>query len=665
MHCTIATVRRSPGWCVVVLLALAGSAGVAVAQPAWYDNGAAKRGFVPGISDFYQHQLYAKSVADNEVGNWESSYPNRGVLPQIGAIGGWCRPTAMVDVLARLQDRGFKGVTEANINAGGAAWQAAGNKAIQDVQAAISTTGMQAYLDARKPANMIPDGMGGMKLNPDRWANGLKFDQFMVVPADTANTEGASKNFKKGDVVLNGKIQTAAGADQGNLVDGIVYKDGGNKVDTFTAFKLLMLAEQSPSLMVLKDTTKTYSDTLWWGNFHYLAGAGVSEGGGKSQIFATDPDSNPEHKGDGSLVDGTGNRSAQPGYKLGSSKSDDAGDGGWVFHELDRATQKNTIVDAVTGAAADLTKKAFIIYGYRADGTPVFDRINDDGVVANPFANYTTLKGDDANIDKRKFVAADAAAPVGKTALDKADPAAAAIKQRFATFEFDTSAPDKAFTIRKSNDKDGAITTDGRYVDININRVETIGIKTVKDALGARPAGAGLTATPLTLISSLATTVDAFQIVSITAPAADTMSLHGSMIADSAGGLWTASFINAGMGAVDAWGNTLTSGAWQFDFLSGVLGGLPAPDLSLPDATVSLNAFVDTLSTLTDFYVFSHAKTQLDIDGNAFGGYWLAQAYGIGEELFGDQTADIIPTPGAGGLAALGALVLARRRRGA
>ncbi|MBX9638990.1 MAG: hypothetical protein K2X97_04465, partial [Mycobacteriaceae bacterium] len=518
-----------------------------------------------------------------------------------------------VDVLARLQDRGFKGVTEANINAGGAAWQAAGNKAIQDVQTAIGTVGMQNYLDARRPTDTIPDGMGGMKPNPDRWANGLKFDQFMVVQADTANTEVGSKNFKKGDVVLNGKIKTTAGADKGNLVDGIVYKEAAAKVDTFTAFKRLMLAEQNPSLMVVKDTTKTYSDTLWWSNFHYLAGAGISEAGGKAQILASDPDSNPEHNAiDGSLIAGTGNRSAKAGYKLGSSKSDDAGDGGWVFYELDRATQKTTIVDAVTGAAADLTKKAFIIYGYRSDGSPVFDRINDDGVVANPFANYTTLKGDDKNIDKRKFVAADAAPPVGKTALNKADLPAATVAQRFATFEFDKSAPDKAFTISKSNDQDGAITASGRYVNTNINRVETIGVKAVKDALGARPAGAGLTATPLTLISSLATTVDAFQIVSITAPAADSMTLNGSVIFDSAGGRWTASFIPVGMGATDAWGNELTNGAWQFDFLSGGLGGLPAPDFTMPDAAVSLNAFVNTLSTLSDFYVFSRAKRQMD-----------------------------------------------------
>ncbi|MFN0010397.1 MAG: hypothetical protein ACKVS8_02005 [Phycisphaerales bacterium] len=659
------------------------------AAPAWFDE-KKQRGFAPDVADFYQHQAFSDVTTDNEAGNWETFYPNREVYKHFATAAGICRDAAIVDVLARLEKNGFKGVTEADINKGEGKWQAAMVKAEKAMTAATGVVnGVRTYLDGRKPAAMIPDGSGGMMPNPDRWAGGLKLDQFVVMQSDTANTAEGSKNFKKGQVLIGAKVATA-GPDKGKIVEGLVYQEKGKDVDAFTATKRLLAAEQNPLATVVKAAGTEYSKTLWWSNFHTMAVAGVSEkdadGAAQFRLYVADPDSNPEHNADGTLVAGTGNRSAKAGYDVGSAKSADAGDGGWTFLQQKRgettANGRYTFIKPTDGTVVDLQKliddgeKVTFLKGLNETRTMIVPQYINDATMAMPGTVVVQKKADEQNVAKRKFGEKDLLVPSVKTTNDATVPGAADISRRLTTLQFDTSAPDKAMKVAASDEFSGAINDKGKYTGLNLGRVETIGLKAVKDALGARPIivgerpGLASIVTPLTLISSIAETVDKFQIVSATGPASDDMGLDGMAISDTAGGLWRASFMPPSPVATDAWGNPLLTGGWQFDYESGgMFGGLPAVNVLDPDSVVELPAFMSTLASLQSFFVFSHNQARTDLEGNMFGDYWLAQAYGLDEDVIEPQLealADdvLVPGPGAAGLMAAALGVFCRRRRG-
>ncbi len=615
--------------CAVILspLALAAAAGAA---PAWFNNNASQRGFLPDVPDFFQHQRYGTVNNATKSKSWETDQSQ--VLSELQTLGGWCRPTAIVNTLGRLEKNGFKGVTEAKINDGGGDWRAAANSAITTLRDHSYDAGIQAYLDARRATD---DGK--------KWATKLLFNQYTV----NAN----------GTVVVDGKT--------------IREEDKTTAVNSFDVYKRLLLNEQGVMLRVEKDATKTYSDTLWWGSnsFHYVTGAGISEAGGKKQIFFADPDSNK------------GNKSAKAGYVPGSSLSADAGDGGWVFEQTDRTKvglDRFTIVDARTGAAIDTTKKYTLVTDFTPDGVDGSGNpkeklkvIFKNGAKATDTGPLAVLKkGDDANIDARRYDAGDSDRPVPARTGAKADPTG--FEKYYGAFEFDTSALNKAYTIIKSDDNTGAINDKGRYKDVNITRFETISKSPVADQLAPVPGVGGLK-TELKLVNAITNPVDKFQIVprdgnaAVASVAASIDDLNGKSFFDSGGGMWRASFL--AIGSLDAWGNVLDGGAWQFEMVSGS-GLQPFDALDSVTEPQSLSLFVKTSMALSHYNLYSHVMALADDDGFMRPGYWMMHALGAFEELMGDQLADRaydaileVPTPSGGAVLALFGLVFSRRRR--
>ncbi|MFN0010820.1 MAG: hypothetical protein ACKVS8_04155 [Phycisphaerales bacterium] len=578
---------------------LAFCAGLAAAVPAWFDNGADQHGFFPGVPDLYQHQKYEAALTSA----WESRYPST-TFTQLAEVAGVCRQTSLVGALARLEARGFKGVTEAKINDGGGDWRDAANTAIETI---AGTASVQGYLDARRATD---DG----KL----WKAALKLNQFR---ADSAS----------------GEIS----------IDGKVYKEGpkGSEtpVNAFTIYKRLLVNEQGPMVVFKRDPAKTYSDTVWWGNFHSMGGTGVSEKNGKFRMFLTDPDSNK------------GNRSAKATYKIGSSVPGtpaDAGHAGWVFHLTDRAKndflEKHTIVDGKTGAAADITKKLTVVLALAGDGSATVRFFN--GADATDTGRITVRKkGDDDNINARKYGGGDADPPLVKTGNGAGDPAAGVLADRVARLDFDTSTLKKAITVAASDDNEGDVTDKGRFTNVLIDFIETISKSPVLDQVAApRPAplraapGATGVHTPLTFVSPLTTAVDAIQVVPVTSSAVFDATLDGATLTDSLGGMWLTSFI-PGAGETDPWGNPLPAagGAWHFERVSG--SGLPAFDAAAAGDPATLDTLVATTGSLLHYQVFVHAESTIE-GGNPFGGYWLMYPYGATEVELQQQTEHLIDT---------------------
>ncbi len=579
---------------------LAFCAGLGAAVPAWFDNGADQHGFFPGVPDFYQHQKYEAALTSS----WESRYSST-TFTHLAEVAGVCRQTSLVGAMARLEARGFKGVTEAKINDGGGDWRAAANTAIETLVGAAS---VQGYLDARRATD---DG----KL----WKAALKLNQFR---ADSATGEVS--------------------------IDGKVYKEGpkGSEtpVNAFTIYKRLLVNEQGPMVVFKRDPAKTYSDTVWWGNFHSMGGTGVSEKNGKFRMFLTDPDSNK------------GNRSAKATYKIGSSvptTAADAGHAGWVFHLTDRAKndflEKHTIVDGKTGAAADITKKLTVVLAMAGDGSATVRFFN--GADATDTGRITVKKkGDDDNVNARKYGGGDADAPIVKTGNGAGDPAAGVIADRVARLDFDTSTLKKAITVAASDDHDGDVTDKGRFTNVLIDFIETISKSPVLDQVAVprlappSPAGPATTGvhTPLTFISPLSTAVDAIQVVPVTSSAVFDATIDGATLTDSLGGTWLASFI-PGAGETDPWGNPLppAGGAWHFERVSGA--GLPAFDAAAAGDPATLDTLVATSGSLLHYQVFVHAEATVEA-GNPFGGYWLMYPYGAAEEPLRQQTEHLVDT---------------------
>lgn len=590
--------------------------GQALAQHKWYQGGK-DRGFQNSIPDFYQHQYFVGDPADK----WQTWHPDATTYPKWGEAGGLCYQVALTNAVASWEPYGYKGATSAGTLVKDT-WRTAYRKTVEDVVAADGN--MQKYLDDRKTAN--------------GWKRRLMYNQY------TMEKDGTGKYTGTVLTPSGKKIQQPDGA-------------GGFKpVSVFDTYKRMMLNEASTTLLIERDPAKTYSETVWWTNYHAVTGAGFD--GKTGEMFFADPDSNK------------GNRSAKAGYEAGSSESADAGDGGWVFHQTKRGEadvlKKYKFIDPTTGAEVADPKdgKKFTYLTLEDDGMGGLNIVKKDvGGAGGPLVAIS--KGDDENVNKRKYGAADADVPIPGRVKQAADPTG--FNNYYGAFKIDNSAPDKAFTIKGSDDFDKAITDKGRYKDTVIKAMDIIHPAGFNELAKVND-GAGVT-TEIKLASISTLPVDKIQLCSVNTAAQYDPSIDGHSFMASNGAVWEASFIDpADPLAADAMGNSLLGlGGWEFSLLSGeAMDGFTRGE---EDIETSLNAFVRTDSDLVQFDLLMHSMEVTAIDDDlmpyTIEAFWSIQSYGFGETARGIQLGSFpqVPTPGAAGIAGLAGLLGLRRRR--
>ncbi len=582
------------------------------APPAWFDNGAAKRGFMPGVADFYQHQYYVADPADT----WESSRPFAAILPNWARVGGYCEFTAVTDSLAVWQARGYTGAVQAGtLTPTAATWQAASKATILDVRSVNGTTGMSDYLKNKYTADQA---------GPKLWPTKLKYDQFTI-----DNTSG--------------QVTTAAGT---------VLKNSGAAISSFEVYRRMLLNESTPLLYLTRNSTSTYDNALWWGNFHYVAGAGIDVANGL--IFVADPDSNK------------GNASGAATYKPQTavpSTPADAGNGGWSFYytdpskhdgaasDLDNVFKTSKIIDAKTGAAFDPLTQPNWFYATSNTGTTL-----NGNAKGTKTPIVVKQKAADANIDARKFTGADNAIPVA-TPNGKADPAN--YSSYYGTLKFDTSATNKAFKITQSdsNAGNGAIAATGRYHDVQLSRLDVISIAAADPVGDVAHIGGGRT-TDMVLFGAAATPIDHFQIEGIGNAAINDPLLSGKTYLSTNNQAWLGTYMTGN----DAFENP-TSGFWDFQLLSPGSPGLGEGN--------QLDVQMLTSSSLTQYEVLFHTQAGLDTGGNAFGDYWMVQTFGFADIVDPEQTDRLtpatdtvaVPEPVSLWLLPMGLMALMSRRR--
>ncbi len=593
-------------------------AGRAFGQHKWYQGGK-DRGFQQNIPDFFQHQFYEGDIANT----WETYYPDKTTYPKWGELGGLCYQTAISNAVASWQPYGYAGITAAGTLTNNT-WRTAYKTTIENVQAGfVQAGGFQKYLDDAKTAN--------------GWKRRLLFNQY-TMETDAAGDQTGTVLTPSGK-----KIQEPDGT-------------GGFKPSTvFDVYKRMMLNEASVTLVVTKDPAETYSDTLWWGNYHAVTGAGFD--GKTGTIYYADPDSNK------------GSRSAKAGYEIGSAASADAGDGGWVFHSQVRGEadprKRFTWVDPVGGAeVADVKDNKKFTYVHLADdgmGGVKVEKTDIDGA-GGPEA--VMGKGADANITARKYGAGDVAPPVPGRPKAASDPTN--YNKFYGAMKVDNSSPADAFKVTASDDFTNGITNKGRYTGVNISAMDVIHpagfneLAKVNDGTGVK--------SDIKLASITSMPVDRIQLCSVNTAAQYDATIDGSSFLDSDGGIWKASFIDpASSMALDAMGNSLFGkGGWEFTLLSGD-GLAPFDRDNLTDTT--LDAAVRTTSDLVQFDLLEHAMlvSAIDDDGEPFtaGDYWTIQSYGFGSIDRGLQVAadPPVPAPGAAAIGLLGLGAMPRRRR--
>ncbi len=584
----------------------------ALAQHKWY-QGPKDRGFQENVPDFYQHQFYEGAITNS----WQTHYPDSTAYPKWGELGGLCYQVAITNAIASWQPYGYKGLTAAGTLEKDT-WRTAYKTTVEDVKAGFAGAGgFQKYLDDRKAAN--------------KWDRRLLFNQY------TMEKDGAKKTTGTVLTPSGKKIQESDG------------KGGFKPVSAFDVYKRMIINEASVTLLVEREEGKTYSDIVWWGNYHAVTGVGFD--GKTGEIFYSDPDSNK------------GNRSAKTGYKVGSSEDADSGDGGWVFNQQKRGEadprKGYTWIDPVSGAEVADVKDGKKFTWRHLDDKGAITTTNIDG--GGPEA--VLAKGADENVNKRKFVAADSAVPIPGRAKVNADPTN--FNSFYGSFKMDNSAPDKAFTVKGSDDFDRKITSDGRYTGVNISSFDVIHPAGF-DELGKVKDGVGVT-TDIKLASASTLPVDRIQLCSVNTAAQYDASLDGHSFVDSDGGIWRASFISPLDGsALDAMGNSLAGkGGWEFILQSGA--GLAPLDRELGIQT-TLDAFIRTDSDLVQFDLLMHSMevSLVDDEGSyTMGDFWTIQSYGFDSIDRGLQTGLLpqIPAPGALGLAIAGLLTAGRRRR--
>ncbi|MCG3121699.1 MAG: hypothetical protein GIKADHBN_00067 [Phycisphaerales bacterium] len=587
------------------------------AQHKWYQGGK-DRGFQNSIPDFYQHQYYKGDMADA----YQTWYPDKTNYPKWGQLGGLCYQVALTNAVASWEPYGYKGATNADTLTEDK-WRDAYRSTVEDVTKAGGD--MQKYLDDRKAANA--------------WKRRLLYNQY------TMESDGAGG--------YTGTVLTPSGKkiQQPKKMGG-----GFETVSVFDTYKRMMLNEASVTLLVDRDDAKTYSDTLWWGNYHAVTGAGFD--GKTGEIYFADPDSNK------------GNRSAKAGYEIGSSESADAGDGGWVFEETKRGEadplKRFKFVDPVSGAeVADVKDgKKFTLLELEDDGMGGVKIVkNDYGGAGGPLVNIA--KGADENINKRKYGAADKAVPIPGRPKQASDPTD--FNKYYGAFKVDNSAADKAFTIKGSDDFDRNITDKGRYTDTRIMAMDVIHpaglneLGKVKDATGVT--------TDIKLASISTLPVDRIQLCSVNTAAQYDPSIDGRSFFDSDGGMWTASFMwPTDPGVTDAMGNSLFGlGGWEFTLTMG--DGLAGFTRGEEDIQTELVASIRTVSDLVQFDLLMHSMEITAVDDDlvpyTIGDFWSIQSFGFGGVDRGLQYGfqPEVPAPGTVGLALLGVAAMGRRRR--
>ena len=194
--------------------------------PDWFDPNTG-RGFRKNIPDFYQHQY----LCDNARQNWEVGKNETG--------GGWCRPTALANCLFSFKVTGYNGLlhNSPDINDPNK-WLENACKAIEDLEK-VTIAGYQKYLDDRGHGEKACPGPGG----------GLKFTQYVISPT-------------------TGKIYYKSS-------DGSWKEKAG---PAFDLYKKELLDGQDVLIRFAPGTNNAGASGRWWGNFHYVTGAGVDCG---------------------------------------------------------------------------------------------------------------------------------------------------------------------------------------------------------------------------------------------------------------------------------------------------------------------------------------------------------------------------------------------------
>jgi len=215
------------------------------AAPVWFDP-ATMSGYKTDVADFYQHQFLAGNPGG--VSGWEG-------------LGGWCRPTALVDALYTYAVNGYPNLLPVGINQLNN-WQNASGTAIAALRN-VQGQGVNAFLASSGYGFAKGPGIG----------KGLVFNQFYVNQTSGAVT-----------------YVSASGARQN--VPG-------------TAFDLISraLLRNEDVMVRLGDTqpfnppARTRFPNHWWagpnlygGNFHYVDAAGVDVA--NQRLYFADPDSN-------------------------------------------------------------------------------------------------------------------------------------------------------------------------------------------------------------------------------------------------------------------------------------------------------------------------------------------------------------------------------------
>lgn len=584
----------------------------AQAQHKWY-QGAKDRGFQHRIPDFYQHQFFIGDKGDA----WQSKFPDKTTYPKWSLTAGYCYQVALSNGLASWEPYGYAGATSAGTLEKDT-WRTAYRKTIEDVNAAGGN--MQKYLDDRKKDN--------------GWKRRLLFNQYTI---DQANETVMTPSGKK--------IQQPDG--MGGFVP----------VSQFDVYKRMMLNEASVTVLIGRDGTKKYSDTVWWGNYHAVTGAGFD--GKTGEMYFADPDSNK------------GNRSAKAGYEIGSSASADSGDGGWIFNQTKRGEadplKRFTFVDPATGAEVSDPKDGnkFTYMDLVADGmggTKI--EKTDVGGAGGPLV--VVGKGEDHNVNNRKYTAADKDVPIPGRAKPASDPTN--FNQYYGAFKVDNSSPADALTVKGSDDFDRKITDKGRYTDTIFTNFDVImpagfnELAVVKDADGVK--------TKIELASIGTLPVDRIQLCSVNTAAVYDASIDGGIFSDSEGGLWSAAFIDPQDGmAIDGMGNPLVGlGGWEFSLVSG--DGLSPFTRGEEDLQSTLVVDIRTAFDLTQFDLLMrsmdvHGYDEDEMQSYLIEGFWTIQSYGFDEVDRGLQTGinPVIPSPGAAAVLVGGAIALVRRRR--
>ena len=222
------------------------------------------------VAQFYQHQAWLPAT------NGNAGVPQPGALGAAWETGGgWCGPTAVTDALYPwyVATQTVSLGTVNLFNRAGAALQITnpGGGAVT-IGTGTWVPGYESVVNAMQPIIGRP---------------GQNINTFLNAVGSGPQQAGLLNPFTLTDTTYN--INNATGQVTTQLANGKVITEPGTPFAEYSS----LVTHGSTTVLSIADNGKP--NTLWWGNYHALAGAGLT--GNANQLWVADPDSVPVNGG--------------------------------------------------------------------------------------------------------------------------------------------------------------------------------------------------------------------------------------------------------------------------------------------------------------------------------------------------------------------------------